>query len=435
MGITKTIRAIVFLFIVVLALSSTISCTHINDIDYGSSIESDKSSETDDDFYTLSNNDSYKEYGVFSIALRTSYDGKYIYKLKQKQIESAAEYKRVQYNYLYKQQPDFPEEEISVCEDPLCDHTPGSGCPFDGIESIPVVFKGRVYYTTLKTTSDNAGIRTSAEICRFDAKTNKKIVIDRSDRIIILRKDSEEELYYYKDKELDEFVFARECWRIKDDDTSYYVSDCGAPSGTLPDMRYSYADRYQVYSKSVKTDDGYTYYTAIYDAKLDYEHKIFSSTGENALSTRLGVNAVYGKTLLIDRSEQGKDGETRHSYRLLDIETLEEKELFSFAEQKETPLLSLLCYSDKCIVYAPQRTDEKQPMILHLLFPFDGKEETFDLSELVGADLAIDLSFRPIERGAVKLCEFKQGNDLLPVLVDMYEINVQNGAARSLQEK
>ena len=430
----NTFQTVITLLLCLLLSCGFISCAAITDIEY---TEKEKTSSTvsgqtsSDEYYSLSEKESNDEYGIFSLPLRTSYDGEYIYKLKQMQIESAAEYKRVQYSFLYKTTLENPEKEISVCEDPLCGHTPGSGCPFDGIESLPVIFKGRLYFTTLVTFSDDSGDRTTAEICRFDAKTNKKIVIDRSDRKIILRKDSEEELYYYKDIELEEFVFSRECWRIKDNDTSYFVSICGEPSGTLPDMRYSYADRYQVYSKSVIAEDGYTYYTAIYDAENKEEHVLFSSSGENALNAIFAVNNAFGKYLLIDRSEKS-DGGTTHQCGLLDIETLYERSFLSYNESDA--MCVFLSYSDKCIEYIDPRTSEDQPLILHVLYPASGREETFDLSAAFGIALPLDLSIRPVERGAVKLCVFVQGDDMIPTLEDLYEIDLPSGRTRILSE-
>ena len=292
----------------------------------------------------------FEVYGVESM-----YDGMYFYRLKSESgtVNDNGYVNERQYKKLYRVSADTKEigkEDtlLPACGDPLCTHTPDSGCVFADIIRLACVDGKLIFQTNIEGLDDFS-------LYEYDPATGSKKLIDHSFEEFSFRKQ-ENDLYYYKKVEEDDFAVHTEAYKYENG--SFRKLFDLKPHFEKTSPSYLWDDHLGIYlvGKEIWT----------YDVLTDKESPVPITTGELSY---IGLKELY-KDLLLCQCEY-TDGKKEW--------------LFCNATTGRVTAIdaSVFAYSDKCVLYVTK----KDPSTLHILFPETGIEETYDLHSVFDKEI------------------------------------------------
>ena len=369
----------------------------------------------DADFYTLSTSEAYEKYGILSTSNTTnqeySFDGKYKYVFYSVQTLDGRNI-----TTLDKFEYPFGKMFSPVCTDPLCMHNI-STCPFSvcaGGHGDAVCFGDKIFIAA----------RYGGGFYMYDKYKNKtELLIPRTYAPLIYRHDGELYLTYNEEnKDLDtNKVFVK----ISEDGE---VTELGRLSDFSSQHVVPYKDRYAIDYEPVLYDGGYTLNIISRDLQTKDVKKIAEYDCAGAVEyDYTETYAIYGSKLLIYFCYNLKhypEQDKRQVGMLIDLETGESRVLCT--PDYYTYKQSYVCFmfSSKCIVWFEPKPKKDDPMIVHIYFPYEDKEDVYDFSELVkeatGDDLPRYCSLIILTNGALSIMrEPKDFNDSDPRIYDV----------------
>ena len=341
----------------------------------------------DPDFYSLTMDASYEEYGIFTFlafAVDNWYDGGKYYAIRTvAEGGDPSPYAPTTLKYR-----DYPDGESwqPVCSDPLCVHTAASGCP-------------------LAKCKDPFGFVCMSGTVFFVGQDDRLYLYSSADNSCTALHDR---LYEYKLYEQDGALYA--VYQVEDADFRIrYAALKATPDGTVTELGSVgelfavkdspvYADRYLLdagfegasaclYRRDLRADAVTTVLT------LDY------AGTEGLEPSSADVLAVYGDLALF-RVIYRTDREHEDLW-LADLQSGGARPLASKAGTVQTWM-----YSDRCVVWTDVRSDASQPFTVHLLFPKTGEEREYGLSDpaaAAGGTIPAGTGLREIKKGALLL--------------------------------
>ena len=118
----------------------------------------------------------------------------------------------------------------------------------------------------------------------------------------------------------------------------------------------------------------------------------------------------------------------------MDVVTLEEETLIEY-NSYPYKFDSFFDHTNRCIILTNERQSEEEPLILRILFPAEGTEETYNLSEMLGENIATNIGVDFDRNGAVTLLyrTYNPGTYSFDRHC-IYEIDLPSGRVRSLNE-
>lgn len=375
------------------------------------------------DFYNMSMEDSYDQYGIFTFlafAIDNWYDnGKYFAIRYVSEDGSQSPYAPMTLKYR-----DYPDGDTwnPVCSDPLCTHTGAAGCPLAKCQN-PfgfVCMEGRVFFVG----SDDT-------LYLFNSADNSCTALHTK-------------LYDYKLYEQDHAVYA--IYQIEDEDFNVRFAALKAtPDGAVTELGSVgelfaikdspvYADRYlldagfeaaavRLYRRDLKSEEVKTV------LELDY------SEPSNLEPSSADVLAVYGDRALFRvmyRTEREHE-----DIWLVDLLTGDKRLLTSKIGTVQNWL-----FSDRCVIWTGARADADEPFTVHVLFPKTNEEREYELSELAAAEggrIPVGTGLQELKKGALLLtCAYgveagkdEDGNPIYEMqLHDVMEFDLQSGKLR-----
>ena len=194
-----------------------------------------------------------------------------------------------------------------------------------------------------------------------------------------------------------------------------------------------YKDRYAIDYEPVEYDGGYTLNIISRDLQTGDIKKISEYDCAGAAAFDFAETfTVYGDNLLIYfrydlRIAPAQD--KREVEMLIDLETGDTRVICTpdYKTYKQSPVPRL--FSDKCIMWFEPKPKKDDPMIVHLYFPYEDKEEVYNFSEMVkeatGDDLPRECYLALMTNGAVGIRRmWKDSNDTQTLI---YDIDLPSG--------
>ena len=316
---------------------------------------------------------------------------------------------------------EFPNgKELSpVCTDPLCTHTASSGCPLSMLKGASFIcFSDKIFIA-------NA----SGELLMYDKKTNKSAKLLNKIYDGTFSKYNGELYFYYNGYSTDfesERIIAKisedgavtEIKRLKD----YYTADLNI-----------YGDRYVLDYKS-ETCDGGDGKVILYsrDILTDEVKTVTELDCPGAVKfAAVEPAAFYGnKLLLIYRyytavPNFSLDDERKFVW-LVDLDTKESR-LICTPDYYTYREFNFCLFSSKCVVWYDLRLKASDPLVIHVYFPYEDKELTYNFSDMIKAaagddNLSLGVICAGNSRSALIL-----GDNSLTVPDRAYEVDLENG--------
>ena len=410
---------VICLICINLVLFAICSCKRITDDPFITDSSQAADNLIDETFYGLSSKDAYNKYGIMSFTydfnLDNLFDGKYLYGTYLLHNEKGELTGATLGRYEYPNE----EEIVTVCSDPLCNHLTSS-CPLFGCVGVIVAcYEGKIYYST-----------SNGDLCCYDEKTNKKEVIKNGCQSPHFFK-YDGYLYLIYSEETSEFEHIKKFLKI-------------LPSGELNELG--------------QLDNYFSSFGVIYQDKyyIDYKPEITAENKGKVIILKTDINTgsanniteieckcdvygidqsvtfmIYGNKLLlkmnyITNEIKAKDRKNITEIWMIDLKS-GEKQLICTSDVKTYGTNNAFClYSDKCIMWCDQRTEEETPLILHVLFPFTGEEKSYDISKMVydktGDTISVDAYTNSIVKSAVVFKKYINNKD-----VTIYQVDLENG--------
>ena len=421
--------------VLVLITVSLCACTYYSEDPFLTETESGADTATDteteakpegpgDDFYTLTDKQSYDKYGCLQISgvmniTENWTDGKSFYIMTSTgETDDIITLGKTRY-------PIGKTPEVQpVCTDPLCTHQTGSGCPFDNaVLGNVTVFADRIYFGT-----------NDKFLKVYDFKTNKSTeLLERCLLPLIYKCDGNLYIQYVEEPDDDDETFELQKVYVKIDSDGNLTE-----LGRLENMEsgqydFIYKDRYVIQSFYSK-DEKKVY---IYSHDLTTKEKETVCEFDCADVTvffRCPIIMKYGDKILFDLRYQTKQskGQDKEYLYLIDLIS-KEKELICTPDFDTYNTTNTVClHSEKCIAWYEPRPDVNTPFILHIYFPASGETETYDLSEMaekVGAVITLDDYLSTIETGAVRMKRWIDPNSISLGSVNSFEFDLESGRA------
>lgn len=375
------------------------------------------------DFYSISMEESYDRYGIFTFlafSIDNWYDHEKYFAIRYVSEEGEPS----MYAPMTLKYRDYPDGKTwsPVCKDPLCTHTGASGCPLAKCQN-PFGFicmDGRVFF-----------VGSDAVLYLYNSTDNSCTALH-------------DRLYEYKLYEQDGAVYA--VYQLEDEEFNVRFAALKAtPDGTVTELGSVgelfaikdspvYADRYLLdasfedasvllLQRDLQSEEVKTVLELDYSETADLEPSVAD------------VLAVYGDRALFRvmyRTEREHE-----DIWLVDLLSGEKRLLASKVGTVQNWL-----YSDRCVIWADARSDATEPFTVHLLFPKTGEEQEFELSALVAAEggrLPLGTGLQELKKGALLLtCAYgaeagkdEDGNTIYEMdLHDILEFDLQSGKLR-----
>ena len=331
------------------------------------------------EFYTLSDKEALEKYGdKYSMAAVCMHDDLYRYTWGNYEYRVGEMTKTV--STIYKA-PIRDIDDISpACSDPLCKHTPDSGCVFANANRC-IYGSGSLYFSTYDIFEEH----NNYILYRYNEKTNTRTKIDESDAAFTL--NSVNGVFSYSKIAEDDDLFENsvEYYTISEDGTKKRFAVIDIDHRGTP-----YDERKTVCSK--KDQNSNIYYLYVYDFASGEETVI-----DQAKDFQFVLYGLYGKKLFTLNEET-------KIWFFYDLETGERSDLGTSEEIK------VLAYTDRCIVINEKRTTSDDPFVIRILYPKTGETESYDLCEILGE--AIDGDVKALfDLGVVSLYTSSSGKD------------------------
>ena len=373
------------------------------------------------------------KYGVFSntvLSFSNCVDGKYFY--GDMTVKETNEYGITSSEMIFGKR-DYPygTEWTPVCSDSLCTHKSGSGCPLSACGGGRFVcYEGKILFYTL-----------SGDLYVYDKTTNKSVkTADNFFNARFYKQDGG--LYAVFNRESRDFDVMRVFAKVSSDGV---ITELGEYNGYYGSISLLYAERYAVDVKRTNDDSTHKSEIILYDlttkeqkiiAELDYPQAQKNSYMDTLLM-------IYGDKLYIKVQYRIEEEDTsRRDAWLIDLATGEKRLLCTEGRQNYGTDYAFCRHSDTCIAwYEPRPTDET-PFVLHILFPEDNVEETYNLSKMaasIGETIDTDNFFTAIDFGVVrvrknvKLDHRDEKTGLWDTDVDTFRFDIVNGKAYKIE--
>ena len=408
-------KNIVLLLLTVLVVQFCIcSCTYYTEDPFLTETETDivtSSEETaetvtkpegpDDDFYTLTDKQSYDKYGwIFpSLANCDNYtDGTTVYFLTNVGSEEEPSYTIGRTAF-----PLGSDKTITpVCTNPLCKHTAGSGCPFSGW-NFPVVaiFADHLYYATI-----------DGKICVYEFYNNIKTELIEGCLVPRFYKDEDNLYLQYNAFNEESLQIEKVYVKITPDGK---LTELGRRAEEEQQVDFLYKDRYVILDEYLPDEKKAV--INLYDLSTAETKTLCEFEYEN-LSTYeyLKTNMKYKDKLLIETKYYKKGSGNKASFALYTVDlNTGEKELICTPDYETYKTDNVQClFSRKCILWYDPRESEDDPFIVQIYFPDSGERETYNLSEMAakaGCVIPLNDYMSSMKTGAVTLQRFISAPD------------------------
>lgn len=379
-----------------------------------------KKESPDDDFYALTDKQSYDKYGCVTqgINQHENYTDGVSFYFETNKIDKTN-------GSLILAKMDYPlgkTDKVSpVCTNPLCKHTAGSGCPFDGsIPGLTTIYADHLYFPT-----SNGLFKV------YDFKTNKStVLLDHCLTPRLYKNDGNLYYQYYEEPLLSSENLTKTKVFVKIE-ADGKLTELGRLEEYDSEYDIIYKDRYVIqsfYDKKEKKIYVYSHDLTTKDTETVCEFEC-----EDIISFMRAVLVMkYGDKVLIDIAYNTKKSgaRTRNYVYLLNLAT-KEKELVCTPDYDTYKTSYAYClHSEKCIVWYEPRPGEDTPFILHIYFPKSGETETYNLSEMaekIGAVIPLDDYLTTIETGAIKMKRYIDPNSVSSGSVKTFEFDLASG--------
>ncbi len=374
----------------------------------------------EDDFYGLSASEAVKKYGILSKSNYTSremvYDGKYYYGVYLTTGEKTV------YSTLVKIEYPNGKELNPVCTDPLCTHKPGSDCPMQNMNGAYFACYGDKIYIVSR----------DCNLYMYDKRTNKKTMLLKNCYAAGFYKFDDKLYFNYADSD-DEFMNSMVITTLSEE-------------GKITEL--------------AQLDDFYSADLPVYKDLyvIDYQKELFEDGGRiNVLTRELQTGKItkvteiecpgaafiepvetftlYGNKLLFQCNyytvyPPRSDYDRKYAVYLIDLET-KEKRLICTPDYNTYKNGNPHClFSSKCVVWDEPRLKESDPMIYHVLFPYENKEITYNLSEMVknatGEDIGLDEYVSLNSNSALVVIKMSEDITITPSIL-RFEVDLENG--------
>jgi hypothetical protein len=337
----------------------------------------------DDDFYGLSVSEAVEKYGMLAPMMSTcpedTFDGKYTYFISGRDVDG--EYEMTLYRH------EFPNGNVSspVCTDPLCTHTEKSGCPLAGLKGATVMLYGDKIFFTRNDFSVYS-------VYMYDIKTNKtKLLVEDVSNAHLFRTGDTLYLYYNTIIWKNRFE-----WDI--DATKIIAKISG--DGTVTELKRLkdyhsqnmtvYDERYVITYENVISDNGGKVVLYSLDILTDEETVAAEFECPGAVKINgVSFNMFFGSKLLLHFNYHTHIPNTdpdddRSAVWLTDVMTKEKWLICTPDHYTYKQTVNYMC-SKKCILWQSPRFTESEPLIIHIYFPYDDKEVTHNISDMIKA--------------------------------------------------
>ena len=338
----------------------------------------------EDDFYGLSASEAVKKYGILSKSNYTSremvYDGKYYYGVYLTTGEKTV------YSTLVKIEYPNGKELNPVCTDPLCTHKPGSDCPMQNMNGAYFACYGDKIYIVSR----------DCNLYMYDKRTNKKTMLLKNCYAAVFFKYDDKFYLNYSETDKD-FETTRVIVNISEEGKITELSRF--------DNYYSmelpvYKERYVIDYQQELFDENGRINVLMRDLQSDKITKVTEIECPGAAFIEpVETFTLYGNKLLFQCNyytvyPPRSDYDRKYAVYLIDLET-KEKRLICTPDYNTYKNGNPHClFSSKCVVWDEPRIKKSDPMIYHVLFPYEDKELTYNLSEMVknatGEDIGLD---------------------------------------------
>lgn len=339
------------------------------------------------DFYSMTMAESYEKYGFFtflSFAIDNWYDGEKYYSLRY--VSEEGEHSvYAPMTLKYRDYPDG-EEWNPVCSDPLCAHTGAAGCPLAKCQNLfgYACMAGKVFF-----------VGADGVLYLYNGADNSCTALH-------------DKIFEYKLYEQDGALYA--VYQVEDEDFNVRFAALKAtPDGAVTELGtvselYAlmecpvYHDRYLVDAR-IEGESAYVYIRDMQSDAVKTVCGIGYSEAPVTEITSASAVAVYGDKALL-RIMYRTDKEHDDIY-LVDLASGEARFLAS-----KIGTVQNWQYSDRCVIWAEPRNESSDPFIVHVLFPFTGEEQFFDLSALAaeaGGSISLGVGLAELKKGALLL--------------------------------
>ncbi len=371
----------------------------------------------DDDFYGLSVSEAYEKYGLMTFSRSENpeivFDGKYTYYISQTNTNDPNSWT------LYKRE--LPNGKVSspVCTDPLCTHTVSSGCPLAQFKSNSFVCYGDKIFI----------VNSSDDLLMYDKTTNKstRLLGNTCDGVLSTYNGK---LYFYYNQFNQDFESERIIAKISEDGVVTEIKRFN--DYYTPDLNI-YGDRYVLDYRSETNDSGDGKVILYFrDIQTD-EVKIITEIDcpDAVMFSSVQPTMFYGNKLLLlcrynTKFPKGNISDERQAVWIIDLET-KEKRLLCTPDYYTHKRFTVPLFSSKCVVWDEPRFAISDPIIMHVYFPYEDKELTYNFSDMIKAATGEDnLSLGIISVGNSRSAIVLFDNNLtIPDRV--YEVDLENG--------
>ena len=428
-------KMVLLLLTVLVVVLCVCSCTYYSEDPFLTETESGADTATDteteakpegpgDDFYTLTDKQSYDKYGCLQISGAMNItenwtDGKSFY-IMTGTGETGDIMTLGKTRYPIGKTPEVQP----VCTDPLCTHQTGSGCPFDNaVLGNATVFADRIYFGT-----------NDKFLKVYDFKTNKSTeLLERCLSPLIYKCDGNLYIQYAEEPDDDDETFELQKVYVKIEADGRLTE-----LGRLENMEsgqydFIYKDRYVIHSVYDKDKKKVFVYSSDLINKRTETVCEFDCRDVTSFF-RCPIIMKYGDKILFDLRYQTKQskGQDKEYLYLIDLIS-KEKELVCTPDYDTYHTTQTIClHSEKCIAWYEPRPDVNTPFILHIYFPASGETETYNLSEMaekIGAVITLDDYLSTIETGAIKMRRYIDPNSVSLGSLKTFEFDLASGRA------
>lgn len=372
----------------------------------------------DDDFYGLSVSEAVDKYGILNFiyndtATEDGFDGKYTYSITQMITDDPSSWT------LYKKEYPNGKTLSPVCTDPLCTHTVRSGCPLANLAHSKIICHGdKIFIST-----------SSGTLYMYDKKTNKSTSILSNCYSGVLLKHNGVLYFYYSELNQD-FDTERIITKISEDGEVTEIKRMKEYYSMNP---FVYNDSCLIDCKSEVFEDGsgkITIYSR--DVQTDVVKTITETECPGAVQfATVEPRLIYGSKLLIyyryyTNIPSYSSNDERQAVWLIDLQAKEKRLLFTpdiYTYKRFTSCL----YSSKCVIWPEVRVTESDPIIIHVYFPYEDRELTYNISDMIKAatgdeNLSFSIEMLGNSNSAIYFFDMSQ---LTPTRV--YEVDLENG--------
>ncbi len=365
-----------------------------------------------DDFYKMTTNEAYEKYGLLSILGYMNndycYDGRYFYLTSLYGEDKDVVFFLGKYEY--------PHGDVitPVCTDPLCTHK--DGCPLSQL------FKFVCYNDSIFFVSKSGGLY------KYDKSTNKSVQLKADCYSSSFYKNNDDLYltYYEEDKD---FNMNRVYAKISPDGT---VTELGRLSDLYTNTSFIYKDRYTIDYQINYNKDGGTIKVLTRDLTTEKIKTVTEIECPGAVDvTGVDTRMIYGNKLHIETNYLTKmpskgPEDIRTNDWIIDLDTGEKRLLCSPDYDTYKSDVAICYFSGKCILWYEPRFEKSDPLIVHIYFPYDNEEKTYDITDMVkkatGDDIPLSYLMSKMTNSAVVLGDYFDG-----VALYTYEIDLENG--------